>query len=180
MSIVLSAAEFAAAKHRDQRRKGKSARPYIGHCIEVARIIADVGNVDDPEILAAALLHDTVEDTETVPEEIRAQFGRNIESLVAEVTDDKKLLDTERKRLQVVNAPHKSSGAKLIKLADKTSNVREIGADPPTSWDVDRRLKYFAWAEEVVNALGEVNSAMEKRFRETLAVSRLETQRSPE
>jgi guanosine-3',5'-bis(diphosphate) 3'-pyrophosphohydrolase len=179
IAIVLRAAEFAAHKHREQKRKGKSGRPYVGHCIEVARIIADVGGVDDANVLAAALLHDTVEDTGTTPEEIRSEFGFTIERLVTEVTDDKSLDDKERKRLQIMNAPHKSPGAKLIKLADKTSNVREIGVDPPTSWDVARRLQYFAWAEEVVNALGAVNPAMEELFRNTLALSRQQTPANP-
>ena len=126
MSTVLRAAAFAADKHREQKRKGKTERPYVGHCIEVARIIAEIGEVDDADILAAALLHDTIEDQEVKPEEIRKEFGSATEGMVLEVTDDKSLVRKERRRLQVVNAPHRSPGAKLIKLADKISNVREL------------------------------------------------------
>lgn len=142
-------------------------------------MIAEIAGIDDPDILAAALLHDTVEDTETTPEELRAEFGRDVELLVREVTDDKSLDKNERKRLQVINAPHKSPGAKLIKLADKTSNVREIGVDPPTHWNLERRLEYFAWAEKVVAALGAVNPAMEELFRNTVAVARRQTDNDP-
>ncbi len=138
MSTVLRAAEFAADKHREQKRKGKTGRPYIGQCIEVASMIAEIGKVDDADILAAALLHDTIEDQGVKPDEIRKEFGAATEGMVLEVTDDKSLEKEERKRLQVINAPHKSPGAKLIKLADKISNVREIGVDPPTHWDRDR------------------------------------------
>lgn len=132
IALVLRAAEFAADKHRKQRRKGRKKRPYIGHCIEVAALIANVGKVEDPSILAAAMLHDTVEDTKTTHEEIVVEaFGVEIDALVAEVTDDKTLEKKRRKELQFEHAPHISDGAKLIKLADKISNVREIGADPP-------------------------------------------------
>ncbi len=175
MSTVLRAAAFAADKHREQKRKGKMERPYVGHCIEVARIIAEIGKVDDVDILAAALLHDTIEDQEIKPEEIRKEFGSATEGMVVEVTDDKSLDRQERRRLQVVNAPHKSPGAKLIKLADKISNVRELGVDPPTDWGRERRLEYYAWGTEVVNALGAVNPQMEELFRTTVETARRQT-----
>lgn len=132
VALVLKAAEFAADKHRKQKRKG-SQRPYIGHCIEVARLIAEVGKVDDANVLAAALLHDTVEDTDTSRAELRSEFGAVIDDLVAEVTDDKSLESAARKAAQIAHAPHLTDGAKVIKLADKTCNVREIGIDPPES-----------------------------------------------
>jgi guanosine-3',5'-bis(diphosphate) 3'-pyrophosphohydrolase len=166
--LILKAAEFAAHKHRRQRRKGRTKRPYIGHCIEVARLIAEVGKVDDANILAAAILHDTIEDTKTTHDELRQEFGLIIDDMVNEVTDDKDLDKSVRKRLQVEHAPNLSPGAKLIKLADKISNVREIGADPPKDWDVKRREKYFAWAREVVDAMGRINPGLEQRFDSTL------------
>ncbi|HEU4878887.1 MAG TPA: HD domain-containing protein, partial [Gemmatimonadaceae bacterium] len=150
----MKAAEFAAHRHREQRRKGKSRRPYIGHCIEVASMVANIGRCDDHEVLAAALLHDTVEDTETTREEIREGFGEKVDEIVAEVTDDKSLKKKERKEKQVEHAPHLSEHAKLIKIADKISNVREIAYDPPKKWSVARRSQYFDWAERVVNAMG--------------------------
>lgn len=137
-------------------------------------MISSVGGVDDPAILAAAILHDTVEDTETTIDEIIAVFGENVGALVAAVTDDKQVEKAERKRLQlqVVNAPGKTGGAKLIKLADKISNVREIGSDPPGDWSSARQLEYFAWAEEVVAALGNVNAPLERLFARTLRTAR--------
>ena len=164
IALVLRAAEFAAHKHRRQRRKGSTKRPYIGHCIEVARLIAAVAKVEDGNILAAAILHDTVEDTRTTPEDIRNEFGRVVEDLVREVTDNKMLDKAERKENQVKHAPHLSPGAKLIKLADKISNVREIGTDPPEKWDVERRREYFTWAKRVVEAMGQVNPELEAHF----------------
>jgi GTP diphosphokinase / guanosine-3',5'-bis(diphosphate) 3'-diphosphatase len=171
IALILRAADFAADRHRKQRRKGRKKRPYIGHCTEVAWLIAEVGNVDDANVLAAAILHDTLEDTKTEPEEIAEAFNPAIHDLVMQVTDDKSLDKAERKKLQVKHAPHLSPGAKLIKLADKISNVREIGDDPPNGWDVERRQKYFGWAQEVVDALGRVNPELEKRFDQTLEES---------
>lgn len=171
IALILKAAEFAAHKHRKQRRKGRTKRPYIGHCTEVAWLIAEVGKVEDANVLAAALLHDTVEDTKTTHDEIRQEFGSAIGDLVSEVTDDKDLDKDVRKKLQVEHAPHLSPGAKLIKLADKISNVREIGVDPPKKWDAERRQKYFGWAREVVDAMGRVNPELEKRFDSTLQES---------
>ena len=171
IALVLRAAEFAAHKHRNQRRKGATRRPYVGHCIEVARLVAEVGKVDDANVLAAALLHDTVEDTDTTREELQKEFGAVIDALVAEVTDDKTLVSSERKLRQETHAPHLSDGAKVIKLADKISNVREIGVDPPEEWDLERRQEYFAWAARVVRAIGSVNPPLEEMFASTFETS---------
>ena len=132
--LVLRAAEFAASKHQGQRRKGRTKRPYIGHCIEVSRMIAEIAKSDDPTILSAAILHDTLEDTETTREELSEAFGERVADFVWQVTDDKSLPKAERKKLQIDHAPHLSPAAKLIKIADKISNVREIGNDPPKGW----------------------------------------------
>jgi guanosine-3',5'-bis(diphosphate) 3'-pyrophosphohydrolase len=167
IALVLRAAEFAAHKHRGQRRKGYSERPYVGHCIEVSALLANVGKIEDPEILAAALLHDTVEDTETTHDELVSEFGQVIAGYVAEVTDDKGLESDVRKELQVQHAPHLSRGAKLIKLGDKISNVREIGEDPPKQWSEERRRKYYAWAKRVVDAIGPVNQPLANQFART-------------
>jgi guanosine-3',5'-bis(diphosphate) 3'-pyrophosphohydrolase len=177
--LVLRAAEFAADKHREEKRKGQTGRPYIGHCIEVAELIANDGKVDDATVLAAALLHDTVEDTKTTRTELVEKFGAEIDAFVAEVTDDKSLEKDDRKEMQVQHAPHLSYGAKLIKLADKISNVREIGADPPKGWDKKRRREYFEWATRVVMAMGSVNQPLEEMFARTVEQSSL-TLDSPE
>jgi guanosine-3',5'-bis(diphosphate) 3'-pyrophosphohydrolase len=127
-------------------------------------MISRIGGVDDSDVLAAAILHDTVEDTDTTRAELLTEFGPMVDSLVAEVTDDKRLTSAERKQRQIDSAPGKSHGAKLIKIADKISNVREIGNDPPVDWSVERRRDYFTWAEKVVAALGSPNAQLEREF----------------
>ena len=170
--IFMKALRFAAQKHRDQRRKGSTRPPYINHPIDVAEILWHIGGVRDIDTLVAALLHDTVEDTGTSPDEIRLEFGEAVRSMVMEVTDDKSLPKAERKRLQVVNAPHKSPGAKQIKLADKISNVFEIGNDPPDDWSLERRHEYLDWTEQVVEGLRGQNPALEARYDQVLAEGR--------
>ena len=123
--LILHAASFAAQKHRDQRRKDAEASPYINHPLALADILAREGDVTDARVIAAALLHDTVEDTETTIEELEERFGKRVAAVVAEVTDDKSLPKAERKRLQIVKAGSKSTEAKLVKLADKIANLRD-------------------------------------------------------
>ena len=163
--LILKAAHFAAKKHRDQRRKDKAVSPYINHPISVAKIISEIGNVEDPEVLAAALLHDTLEDTETTVEELIDNFGERVCSLVEEVTDDKTLPKFERKQRQIDHAKELTDGAALIKLGDKISNVTDITNTPPTNWDSNRRLEYFDWAEKVINNCPKVNEKLENHFK---------------
>ena len=166
--IILKAAHFAAQKHRDQRRKDEDSSPYINHPISVAKIISEIGNVEDPEVLAAALLHDTIEDTKTTPEELIDNFGERVCSLVQEVTDDKNLPKLERKQRQIDHAKEISEGAALIKLGDKISNVTDITNTPPANWDSNRRLEYFDWAEKVINNCPKVNESLENHFAEVV------------
>lgn len=161
---LLEAISFAATKHKDQRRKGANAEPYINHPIAVAKLITDVGIVYDVDILQAAILHDTIEDTETTQEELLRSFGKAVTDYVIEMTDDKSLPKAERKLLQIVNAPHKSKGAKLIKLCDKICNVTDIMNNPPTHWSLERRKEYYDWAEQVVTALDCENSVLVRLF----------------
>ena len=161
---LLEAIRFAADKHRNQRRKDSERSPYINHPIEVAQLLWEVGGVRDVEVLLAAILHDTVEDTDTRPEEISGRFGEKVRSFVMEVTDDKNLPKGERKLLQIVNAPHKSYGAKLIKLADKACNVRNLVTMPPKNWSLERRQEYLLWGEKVVAGLRGTNAALEEYY----------------
>lgn len=131
IGLVIQAAHFAAVKHRDQRRKDSSASPYINHPITLAEILSVEGWVSAPLVLAAALLHDTLEDTETTAEELRGHFGSTIAAIVEEVTDVKWLEKTARKKIQIARARRSSKGAKLVKLADKIANLRDILAHPP-------------------------------------------------
>ncbi len=164
LAPLLSALCLAAEKHRTQKRKGTDASPYINHPIEVAELLARVGGVRDVEVLLAAILHDTIEDTETSPAELADAFGARVCGLVAEVTDDKSLPKEERKRLQELHAPQLSRDAKQIKLADKISNVREMGASPPDGWPLERRREYIRWARSVVDGCRGANTALERHF----------------
>lgn len=168
MDTVFEALEFAAHKHRDQRRKDPEASPYINHPIALAHILWGAG-VEEPVVITAALLHDTVEDTETTEEELVHHFGRKVASVVMEVTDDKTLQKHERKALQIEHAPHLSREAKLVKLADKISNVRDVGSKPPTDWTLERRREYFDWAKRVVDGLRGVDPRLERLFDEAYA-----------
>jgi guanosine-3',5'-bis(diphosphate) 3'-pyrophosphohydrolase len=164
VALVLKAAAFAADKHRHQRRKDADASPYINHPLALADLLANVGGVTDPVVLCAAILHDTIEDTETDYAELVAAFGVEIADVVAEVTDDKNLKPAERKRLQVVKAASKSERAKLVKLADKTCNLRDLASTPPVDWPLDRRREYFDWAAQVVAGLRGVSPRLEQTF----------------
>lgn len=166
---LLKAISFAADKHRNQRRKDHEASPYINHPIAVAAILASEGGVEDEMLLIAAILHDTVEDTMTTSDELVKLFGAEIAAVVKEVTDDKKLEKSERKRLQVEHAPHASSLAKQIKIADKISNIRDITTKPPKSWTTERKQKYLEWTCEVVNGCRGVNPALDKIFSDVVA-----------
>lgn len=166
LTLILSAATFAADRHRNQRRKDAEASPYINHPLALADILAREGGVEDATVVAAALLHDTVEDTETSIEEIETRFGKRVASIVAEVTDDKSLPKDERKRLQVLKSASKSLGAKLVKLADKIANLRDLASAPPADWSEERRIHYFEWARAVVEGLRGTNTSLEAAFDE--------------
>ncbi len=169
---ILLAVEFAAHKHRDQRRKGIDTSPYINHPIQVAELLSRVGEVDDLATLMAAVLHDTVEDTETTPDDLEDAFGSEVRDLVDEVTDDQSLPRAERKRRQIEHAPHLSDRAKLIKIADKICNVRDVGHDPPDDWSEARRTEYLDWAEKVVAGCRGINEKLDNYFDECLAASK--------
>ena len=164
LGLVLKAIEFAAHKHRDQRRKDPDKTPYINHPIALAQVLREEGRVRDPVVIAAALLHDTIEDTETTYDELRGQFGVTIADCVVEVTDVKFLGKTARKRLQVAKAGRASKAAKQVKLADKICNLRDILASPPADWSLTRQQEYFDHAKEVVDEVRGANARLERRF----------------
>jgi len=162
-ALLLEAVAFAAEKHRHQRRKDAEASPYINHPIALASLLKREG-VGDLAVLCAALLHDTIEDTNTTADELRVLFGEVITSVVLEVTDDKNLERAERKRLQVQHAHALSDRAKLVKLADKVCNVYDMVAAPPASWTLDRKREYLQWAKEVVDGLRGAHPGLEAIF----------------
>jgi (p)ppGpp synthase/HD superfamily hydrolase len=162
--MLARAYDFAALRHSDQRRKGAAAEPYIIHLTEVAALVAEGTAGMDIEIIAAAVLHDTIEDTATSYGELAQVFGERVANMVAEVSDDKSLDAAERKRLQIEHAAHASCGAKIIKLADKTSNLRSLKSSPPTDWTSNRRAEYAIWAGKVVDACRGANPWLEAQF----------------
>ena len=161
---LITALAFAADKHKNQRRKDADASPYINHPIALANLLLNEAGVEDQRILIAAVLHDTIEDTDTTEQELVRHFGKDVADIVLEVTDDKALPKAERKRLQIEHAAHISRRAKLVKLADKICNLRDITASPPADWSVDRKREYFDWAKSVVEELRGVHPGLEHLF----------------
>jgi GTP diphosphokinase / guanosine-3',5'-bis(diphosphate) 3'-diphosphatase len=164
IGLVVKAAKFAADKHRNQRRKDAEASPYINHPIALADVLANEGGVIDSVVLCGALLHDTIEDTDTTAEELQREFGEAIAAVVLEVTDDKSLPKIERKRLQVEHARHASPRAKLVKLADKICNLRDIATAPPADWSAQRKAEYFDWARDVIDGVRGAHAGLEAAF----------------
>jgi len=162
--LLIKAVAFAAEKHRLQRRKDSEASPYINHPISLAELLAVEGGVTDNTVLCAAVLHDTIEDTQTTEDELRLAFGDAITDVVLEVTDDKSLSKEQRKLLQVERAAKASDNAKLVKLADKICNLRDIMNYPPQGWDTERKRAYFEWAGRVIDQIRGIHPELERKF----------------
>lgn len=163
---ITRALDFAARKHVGHRRKGLAAEPYINHLAEVALLLAEASDGKDAELVMAGLLHDCIEDQGVRFEELAELFGADVAGLVGEVTDDKSLAKAERKRLQIEHAPHKSERARMLKIADKISNLHSMSSSPPKDWDVKRRREYFEWARAVVAGCRGISPSLEAKFDE--------------
>jgi GTP diphosphokinase / guanosine-3',5'-bis(diphosphate) 3'-diphosphatase len=164
---IMAAARFAAEKHAQQRRKGENGEPYFNHLLEVAELITASSLDLDVELVMAAFLHDTVEDTGVTLAELEERFGKNVAALVAEVTDDKLLPKEMRKALQVQTSHKKSARAQTLKLADKISNLRAIVTSPPVGWNLERKQQYFEWARQVVSGITAPNAFLKAEFDNT-------------
>lgn len=172
LRLVSAAAELAARRHSGQHRKGHGDEPYINHLAEVANLLAVATDGADAELVAAGWLHDTIEDTDTSRSELAKLFGADVADLVEEVTDDMTLARSERRRIQVIEAPRRSPGAKLIKIADKISNIRaRIFFEPGVEQQVEL-LDYLTWAEQVISGCRGVNAGLDALFDETVANAR--------
>ncbi|HEY3310064.1 MAG TPA: HD domain-containing protein [Anaerolineales bacterium] len=171
--LLIKAIHFSAAKHRDQRRKDEAHSRYINHPLDVTRRLWETGEVRDQTTLISAVLHDTLEDTQTTPLEIGTLFGEEVLSAVLEVTDDKSLPRLVRKRLQIEHAPNISQWAKLIKLADKSCNLYDLIHSPPRRWSLERQQHYLLWTEQVVAGLRGTNLALEQTYNEILKTGKL-------
>ncbi len=153
---IVRALAFAAHKHRNQRRKDEDALPYINHPISLADILVNEGGITDVDVICGAILHDTVEDTDTTPEELEREFGPVIRDIVMDVTDKKSLPKQVRKLLQIMHAPKLTEKPALVKIADKISNLRDIADHPPPDWPLRRRQEYFDWAKAVIDGIRDV------------------------
>jgi guanosine-3',5'-bis(diphosphate) 3'-pyrophosphohydrolase len=170
--LVSEAAEFAARRHNGMARKGRGGEPYINHLAEVANLLSAATEGVDAELVAAGWLHDTIEDTATTREELAQKFSERVASLVAECTDDMSLPKAERRRRQVIEGPHKSPGAKMIKIADKISNIGARVHRDPTAEERDDLIDYTDWAEQVVAGCRGVSAWLDEKFDQTIAMAR--------
>jgi (p)ppGpp synthase/HD superfamily hydrolase len=172
VALVARAADFAARRHVGQRRKGAGQEPYVNHLAEVACLLAETAEEPNAYLIAAGWLHDTLEDTNTTKDELENLFGSLVTEIVVEVTDDKSLPKDVRKRLQVENAAGNSVPARLLNIADKTSNLRALAASPPTDWDWAGKAAYLDWAEQVVASCRGLNAELEKAFDQAAVTAR--------
>lgn len=168
IGTLLEAIRFAAEKHRGLLRKDEKTA-YINHPIEVAYKLKHVGGIVDPVVLCSAILHDTLEDTETTRDELAENFGDEIAGVVLEVTDDLILKadpnrKVERKQMEIDHAPSLSHRAKLVKMADKVCNVEDIFEAPPANWSIEDKRSYINWAKQVIDGMRGTNSAIEAEF----------------
>ncbi|MDH5473327.1 MAG: HD domain-containing protein [Gammaproteobacteria bacterium] len=161
---LMHALEFASRKHKDQRRKDVDASPYINHPISLANILCNEAGITNIDVICGALLHDTVEDTDTTEQELNREFGEKICSIVMDVTDNPEMNRVERKQAQIDHAAHASTEAKLVKLADKISNLRDVAVNAPPSWSLERRQEYFDWAKQVIDQVRGVHPLLESIF----------------
>ena len=170
--LISEAAELAAHRHNGMARKGRGNEPYINHLAEVANLLAAATDGADAELVAAGWLHDTVEDTETTRQELAQRFSERVASLVAECTDDMNLPKAERRQKQIEDAPHKSPGAKLIKIADKISNIGARIQSDPTTQERDELADYAGWAEKVISGCRGVNPWLDEKFDDAAKAAR--------
>ena len=160
VDLVRRAYIYSAKAHQGQTRL--SGESYLIHPLDVAKILAELRL--DPATVAAGILHDTIEDTKTTRAELERHFGPVVASVVAEVTDEKGQSKKLRKGMQVAHAPRLSGRAKLVKLADKISNLRDIVGRPPAQWGKRRKQEYFDWAKQVVDGLRGIHPQLEAEF----------------
>lgn len=170
--LISEAAELAARRHSGMARKGRGNEPYVNHLAEVANLLSQATGGADAELVAAGWLHDTIEDTETTHDELAQRFGLRVAGLVAEVTDDMTLSKSERRARQVEDAPHKSAGAKLIKIADKISNIRARIVPEPSREQREDLADYLGFSVKVVVGCRGGNAVLDRLFDETAAMAR--------
>jgi len=167
MEAYFRALEFAAHKHRFQKRKGAGGIPYINHPIEVASLLLSKMKNPSPEVILAAILHDTLEDTDTQAEEIESGWGEKVCSIVMEVSDNMKLPPLKRKEQQVIHADRLSPEARAVKMADKICNIRDI-LYTRIRWIRWQKISYINWSVEIIQQISRSHPELEAEFRQTL------------
>jgi (p)ppGpp synthase/HD superfamily hydrolase len=172
LRLVSEAADLAARRHNGMQRKGRGSEPYINHLAEVANLLAAATDGADAELVAAGWLHDSIEDTETTHDELAQKFSERVAALVVEVTDDMTSPKDRRRQQQIIDAPKKSPGAKLIKIADKISNVRARILPEPSLGEREDLIDYVAWAEKVVAGCRGGNVVLDRSFDDTVKLAR--------
>ncbi|MFZ9848658.1 MAG: HD domain-containing protein [Flavobacteriales bacterium] len=173
LQLLFKALNYSAEQHKAQRRKGMESVPYINHPIKVTNIITQFIPDASDDLICAAILHDVVEDTDATIDDIKNKFGDAIASIVQEVTDDKSISKAESRRKQIENAPKLSYNAKIIRVCDKISNVRDICGENIPDWDYKTKIEYLNWAEQVVYALDKFHEELQFAFKDEVRWGRL-------
>ena len=166
--ILIDALNFAAEKHQYQRRNGYDRLPYINHLIKVVKTMMEVAQVTDEVILLAAILHDVIEDTDLTEEALAYRFNPKTAAIVRELSDDMTLEHAKRKQLQIVRAKGLSKAARMIRIADKVCNMRDLMSYPMIEWSVEKKRAYVKNSIQVVDEIRGTNAALENWFDETV------------
>jgi (p)ppGpp synthase/HD superfamily hydrolase len=168
MSVLIQQArDLATERHAHLHMWNAARSPVIIHIAEVARYVDTHGGTE--EMIAAAWLHDIVEDTDITLEYLERQFGSAISSLVDGLTDPPHFaalpLD-QRKQMQADRLRSKSNEIKIIKICDQLSNVLRVTNDPPTDWSETTQFQYVQGARTVVDTCRGLNKALDQKFDE--------------
>jgi guanosine-3',5'-bis(diphosphate) 3'-pyrophosphohydrolase len=164
LNLVIRAAYFAGEKHRLQRRSDVEQTPYINHPLELAHILTEEGGINCLDTICASLLHDTLEDTDTSSDELKKHFGDVIASIVMEVSNDMTLSSQQRRVYELEKVVSLSHKAKLVKIADKLANIRDVSTMPPMGWTREKKQDYFDFALEIINQIGSVSPRLHQIF----------------
>ena len=169
--MILKALNFAREKHEGQFRKDEFQRPYIVHPVGVYGLLFNAG-IENEDVLCAALLHDTIEDTNTTFDELAIEFNIEVAGLVGEVTNNPAISKAKQKLMQLEDAPYMTNGARLVRFADKINNLNDIAEFPPVGWDKAKKDRYVEFCKELIPLLNIDNEYLNKKFKE--AIKKLE------
>ncbi|EFO18322.1 hypothetical protein LOAG_10172 [Loa loa] len=161
ISLIIEAVDLAARRHRQQRRKDAAQTPYVNHPIGVAYILTSEGQITDTTTIIAAILHDIVEHTKTTDEEIRKMFGDEIADIVKECTMVRSMKREARMKSELEKASKLSHKAKLVQLADKLNNIRDIERGTPLGWTKQHVTEYIIFAKDLLSKIRGIHGPLE-------------------